>query len=177
MELGRTFTLCVSHAVGAPLRPGPSSASGGGSFQTWLSVPSGFKGPRCSLRSPPRASTKVILRCIIAGIAEKKSAFPFRACSCVVHLAFLAPSSCMVSTQGPVKGLVVASVRGTTLTTASLAFVSLSKCLRRASAIVSHSAMSAMSAAIRRTWTGCESSPASFPTRSTSALAGDVVVV
>ena len=26
-------------------------------------------------------------------------------------------------------------------------------------------------------WTGCESSPASFPTRSTSALAGDVVVL
>ena len=34
-----------------------------------------------------------------------------------------------------------------------------------------------MSAAIRRVWTGCESSPASLPTRSTSALAGDVVVV
>ena len=34
-----------------------------------------------------------------------------------------------------------------------------------------------MSAAIRRIWTACESSPASFPTRSTSALAGDVVVV
>ena len=34
-----------------------------------------------------------------------------------------------------------------------------------------------MSAAIRRIWTGCESSPASSPTLSTSALAEDVVVV
>ena len=32
------------------------------------------------------------------------------------------------------------------------------------------SSHSAMSAAIRRIWTGCESSAASFPTRSTSAL-------
>ena len=36
---------------------------------------------------------------------------------------------------------------------------------------------SAISAASRRIWTRCESSPASFPTRSTSAFAGDVVVL
>ena len=34
-----------------------------------------------------------------------------------------------------------------------------------------------MSAGIRRIWTGCESSPASSPTLSTSALAEDDVVV
>ena len=34
-----------------------------------------------------------------------------------------------------------------------------------------------MSAATRRIWTGCESSPTSIPTRSTNALAGDVVVL
>ena len=39
-----------------------------------------------------------------------------------------------------------------------------------------HSSHSAMSAAIRRICTGCESSPASSPTRSTSALAVGVVV-
>ena len=51
MELVRTFTLCVSHALGAPLSPrnadtashmqsAPSSASGGW-IHTLLSVPSG----------------------------------------------------------------------------------------------------------------------------------------
>ena len=44
----------------------------------------------------------------------------------VVHLAFLSPSSCTLSTQRPVKGLVVASVRGATLMTVS-------RCFRRAS--------------------------------------------
>ena len=85
------------------------------------------------------ASTNIILRCIIAGVAEKKSSFPLRVCSYprVVHLAFLAPSSCMVSTQRPVKGLVVASVRGTTSMSASLTFVSFSRCVLRASAIAS----------------------------------------
>ena len=70
----------------------------------------------------------------------------------------------------------VTSVRGTTLMTVSLTFVS----IRRTSAIASDavvSSHSAMSATIRRIWTGCESSPASFPRRSTSALARDVVVV
>ena len=69
-------------------------------------------------------STNTILRCIIAGVAEKKSSFPFRVCSYprVVHLAIRAPSSCMVSTQRPVRGLVVALVRGTTLMTASSTF-------------------------------------------------------
>ena len=38
------------------------------------------------------------------------------------------------------------------------------------------SSHSAISAASRRIWTSGESSPASFPTRSTSAFAGDVVV-
>ena len=85
----------------------------------------------------------------------------------------------MVSTQRPVRGLVVASVRGTTLMTASLTFVSFSRCIRRASAIASDvqaSSHSAMSAAIRRICTGCEYPPASSPTRSTSALAVGVVV-
>ena len=39
------------------------------------------------------------------------------------------------------------------------------------------SSHSAISAASRRIWTSDESSPASFPTRSTSAFAGDVVVL
>ena len=80
----------------------------------------------------------------------------------------------------PVRGLVVASVRGTTVMTASLTFVSFTRCFRRASATASDGVVpwhSAMGAAIRRIWTGRESSPASFPTRSTSALAEDVVVV
>ena len=53
-------------------------------------------------------------------------------------------------------------------------------CIRRASATasdVSVTSHSGMSASIRRIWTGCESSPASFPTRSTCAIARDVVVV
>ena len=71
-------------------------------------------------------------------------------------------------------------MRGMTLMTASLTFVSFSRCFRRATATASDvvvSSHSAMSAAIRRIQTGCESFPASFPTRSTSAHAGDVVVV
>ena len=51
--------------------------------------------------------------------------------------------------------------------------VRFSKCIQRASAIASDaivSSHSAMSAAIRRIWTDCESSPALFPIRSTSAL-------
>ena len=71
-------------------------------------------------------------------------------------------------------------MRGTTLMTASLTFVSFSRCIRRASTIASDvqaSSHSAMSAAIRRICTGCESSPASSPTRSTSALAVGVVMV
>ena len=73
-----------------------------------------------------------------------------------------------------------ASVRGATLMTASLTFVSFSRCIRRGSAIASDvhaSSHSAMGAAIRRIWTGCGSSPASSPTLSKSALAEDVVVV
>ena len=127
VELVRTFALCVSHALGTPLRAGtadtasqmwsdPSSAAGGGSIQTWPSVPSGFLGNswKAPLQSPiaatcpfRTASTNIISRRIIAGAAEKKSSFPFRVCSYprFVELAF-APSSCMVSTQRPVKGLV-----------------------------------------------------------------------
>ena len=94
---------------------------------------------------------------------------PGLSCSVVVHGIH----------QRPVRGLVVASVRGTTLMTASLTFVSFSRCTRRASTIASDvqaSSHSVMRAAIRRICTGCESSPASSPTRSTSALAVGVVV-
>ena len=68
-----------------------------------------------------RAKKKKSFMGFIAGVAEKKSSFPFSVCSYprVVHLAFLAPSSCTVSAQRPVKGLVVASVRGPTLMIAS----------------------------------------------------------
>ena len=136
---------------------------------------------RCSFRLQQRvlsktASTNIILRCTVAGTAEKKSSFPSRVCSCphVVHPAFFAPSSYMVSNQCPIKGQVVASVCGTTLMVASLTLVRLSRCALRASAIASNasaSSHSAVSATMRRIWTGCESSPASFPTRSESALA------
>ena len=46
----------------------------------------------------------------LLALLRKKSSFPFSVCSYprVVHLAFLAPSSCLVSIQRPVKGLVVA---------------------------------------------------------------------
>ena len=69
---------------------------------------------------------------------------------------------------------------GTTLMIASLTFVSFSRCVRRASAMSSdvHSSLhSATIAAIRPICAGCESSPASFPRRSRSALAEDVVFV
>ena len=104
---------------------------------------------RCSLRLPQRVS--IIVTCVIALVAEKKSSFPFRVCSYlrVVHLDFLSPSSCMVSTQRPVKGLVVASVRGTTLMTASLTFLRFSKCIQCASAIASDVGVSSHSAVPR----------------------------
>ena len=69
--------------------------------------------------------------------------------------------------------------RGTTLMSASLTCVSFSRCIRRVSAFASDvnvSTHSTMSSGIRPIGTGCGSSPASFPIRSTSALARDVVV-
>ena len=120
--------------------------------ETWLFL-SGFKGDwwKAPLPSPiaatcpfRAASTNIMLRCVIAGVAEKKSSLPFRVSSYprVVHLAFLAPSSCMVPAQRPVQRLVVASVRRTTLMNASSTFVSSSRRIRLASAIASDALVS-----------------------------------
>ena len=127
MELVRTFAPFVSDALGAPLRPGyahtgshvqsgPSSLSGGGSIQTWLSVPSGLRGDwwKVPLQSPiaatcpfRAAATSINLRCSIAGVAEKKSSFSVQSllvparrplgfpCSVVVHGVH--PTSCQRS--------------------------------------------------------------------------------
>ena len=122
------------------VQSGPSSASGGGSIQTLPSVPSWvqkrvIEGPT----AVPDCHHTSFQSCIDQHHfevhyrwrrREKKSSCQFRVCSYrrVVHLAFLAPSSCTLSTQRSVRGLVT-SVGGTTLMTASLTFV-FSTCFR-----------------------------------------------
>ena len=145
MAVVRTFALCVSHAFGEPLSPRKAGSRVPtllkAAVQTLLSI--GFKGAwqtaplhsQIGVMCPFRAaSTVFIVRCITAGVAEKKSSFPFKCCSSlrVVRLAFFSPSSCILSTHRLARGLVVAPLRGPTWMIASSTVLSFSTCLSRA---------------------------------------------